>query len=190
MRVYLAGPDVFLPDAEARGAELKSICAQHGLAGVFPLDSLPDEPPARADLPQCRRIALCNEAHIRRCDALIANLTPFRGPSADAGTIFELGFMRALCRPVFAWSRTEIPLAARTLNTLGATATRAPDGTWRDGEGLLVEDFGCTDNLMIDGGVKASGGMLVTRAVPVERRWTDLEAFAVCVAEAARVLGV
>jgi nucleoside 2-deoxyribosyltransferase len=188
MRVYLAGPDVFLPDAEARGAALKSICAQHGLTGVFPLDSLPDEPPAWADLPQCRRIALCNEAHIRGCHALIANLTPFRGPSADAGTVFELGFMRALGRPVFAWSNTEIPFTARTLDAI--SATRAPDGTWRDGEGLLIEEFGCTDNLMIDGAVFASGGTLVTRAVPMERRWTDLEAFAVCVAGAARVLRV
>ena len=26
-------------------------------------------------------------------DAIIANLTPFRGPSADAGTVYELGYM-------------------------------------------------------------------------------------------------
>jgi nucleoside 2-deoxyribosyltransferase len=188
MRVYLAGPDVFVPDAEARGAELKSICAQHRMTGVFPLDSLPEEPPAWADLPQFRRIALCNEAHIHSCDALIANLTPFRSPSADAGTVFELGFMRALGRPIFAWSNTEIAFTARTLDAIGARHT--PEGTWRDGEGLLVEDFGCVDNLMIDAAVLASGGVLVTRAVPLERRWTDLEAFAVCVAEAARVLGV
>ncbi len=44
MRVYLAGPDVFLPDPHARGAALKRICARHGLTGVFPLDALADEP--------------------------------------------------------------------------------------------------------------------------------------------------
>ena len=26
-------------------------------------------------------------------DAIIANLTPFRGPGADAGTVYELGYM-------------------------------------------------------------------------------------------------
>ena len=38
MRVYLAGPDVFVPDAAGRAAALKSICARHGLIGVSPLD--------------------------------------------------------------------------------------------------------------------------------------------------------
>ena len=40
MRVYLAGPDVFLPDPLARAATLKAICARHGLVGISPLDAL------------------------------------------------------------------------------------------------------------------------------------------------------
>ena len=28
------------------------------------------------------------------CDAMIVNLTPFRGPSADVGSAYEMGFMR------------------------------------------------------------------------------------------------
>ena len=28
-----------------------------------------------------------------QADAIIANLTPFRGPGADAGTVYELGYM-------------------------------------------------------------------------------------------------
>jgi nucleoside 2-deoxyribosyltransferase len=38
MRVYLAGPEVFLPDALAIAAAKKRLCAAHGLEGVFPLD--------------------------------------------------------------------------------------------------------------------------------------------------------
>ena len=38
-RVYLAGPDVFLPDALAVGEAKKRLCADHGLEGVFPLDN-------------------------------------------------------------------------------------------------------------------------------------------------------
>ena len=178
MRVYLAGPDVFLPDPVASGAALKAICARHGLTGVFPLDAAADQPASWEGLPEWRRIALCNEAHIRACDALIANLTPFRGPSADVGTVFELGFMRALGRPVFGWSATAVPFAERT--RLLCAAHEAGD-VWRDAEGLALESFGCADNLMIDGAVAASGGALELAELPPERRWTDLGAFERCV---------
>ena len=40
-------------------------------------------------------------------DAIIANLTPFRGPSADAGTVYELGYMAGL-QPEFAKRNTKI----------------------------------------------------------------------------------
>ena len=39
MRVYLAGPDVFHPDAVTLGQRKKELCAQFGLVGVFPLDN-------------------------------------------------------------------------------------------------------------------------------------------------------
>ena len=86
-RVYLAGPDVFMRDAEGRAAAKKAICAAHGLVGVSPLDVPDDEPAAWAALPQWHRIARRNEAHITAAAAVVADLTPFRSPSADAGTV-------------------------------------------------------------------------------------------------------
>ena len=83
MRVYLAGPEVFLADRDTISAEKKAICAQHGMIGVFPTDPAPATPQADTGW---MRIYLGNEAHIHGCDALIANLTPFRGASADPGT--------------------------------------------------------------------------------------------------------
>jgi nucleoside 2-deoxyribosyltransferase len=185
MRVYLAGPDVFLPDPLARAAALKAICARHGLIGVSPLDELAEGDPAEwAALSEPFRIARRNEAHIAGCAALVANLTPFRGPSADAGTVFELGFMRALGRPVFGWSNAGQPFVARTRAAFPTTAQ--PDGSWRDGEGLLVEDFApLTDNLMIDGAIAASGGVLVARDVPRSAAWTSLDAFEACIIQVA-----
>jgi nucleoside 2-deoxyribosyltransferase len=47
-RVYLAGPDVFLPDAIAWMERKKAICAGARLVGVSPLDDLPDQPAAWA----------------------------------------------------------------------------------------------------------------------------------------------
>lgn len=188
MRVYLAGPDVFLPNAQARGAALKSVCAAHSLIGVFPLDELAEEPAEWAGLPEFQRISLRNEAHIRGCDALIANLTPFRGPSADVGTVFELGFARALGLPVFGWSVTTMPFLERTRTWLGRQPKLSEDGTSCDAEGLALENFGCVDNLMIDGAIRSSGGSLITLDAPDAMRWGDLVPFAACVAAAAKLL--
>lgn len=191
MRVYLAGPDVFRPDAVARGLALKQICAEFGLAGVFPLDPRPAEEDPAASMAEWQRIALCNEAHIRSCAALVANLTPFRGPSADPGTVFELGFMRALGRPVFAWSNDGRCFTTRTLACLGARAQPDSHGTWRDDSGMAVESFGCADNLMIDGAIHHSGGAIIRRAGNADkaRQDDDLAAFRECVARLATLLG-
>ena len=108
MKIYLAGPDVFLPDAVEIGRRKVEICARHGLTGLYPLDNAIDLAAADASL----RIFRGNEAMMNEADAIIANLTPFRGPGADAGTVYELGYMagarqalprlfqrsRALCR--------------------------------------------------------------------------------------------
>ena len=136
--MYLAGPDVFFTDAAARAARMKAACARLGLVGVFPLDPAPGPLP---DAPEWLRIFAANEAHIRSCDAMVANITPFRGASADVGTAWEMGFMRALGRPVVAWTTDARDYAARV----------APDG-------LLIEDFGQADNLMLAGGARIFRG--------------------------------
>ncbi|NKC30570.1 nucleoside 2-deoxyribosyltransferase [Falsiroseomonas selenitidurans] len=178
MKVYLAGPDVFLPDAAAMAAEKKRLCARHGLEGVFPTDPRPD-PAADAQADLWYAIYLRNEAHIRACDALVANLTPFRGPSADAGTVYELGFMRALGRPVAGYSNDALGFSDRTRRFLGQGLARRGERDV-DAEGLALEDFGLADNLMIDGGIRAAGGLLVRKPVAPARRWQDLEGFEAC----------
>jgi nucleoside 2-deoxyribosyltransferase len=188
LRVYLAGPDVFLPAPQDWGRRKQAICARFGLAGVTPLDTLPDEPPAWSALPEWQRIALRNEAHIRTCDAVIANLTPFRGPSADAGTVFEVGFARALGRPVFGYATVAEPFLHRTLAHVGAGVRRDADGAHWDADGLLVEQFGLFDNLMIEGAITASGGTLVVQACAPADRWSDLAVFERCVRLAAERL--
>lgn len=179
-RVYLAGPDVFLDDAETFLERKKAICAAHGLTAVTPLDDYPHEPADWAELADWQRIACRNEAHIRSCQAVLANLTPFRGPSADAGTIYEIGFARGQGLMVFGYATTTLPFLDRTLAAVAAT--EAPDATWTDADGLLVEQFGCFENLMIEGGIIGSGGTLTL--VDAADRWHDLAAFTRCVAAA------
>ena len=67
MKIYLAGPDVFLPDAIEIGRRKAAICARHGVSGLYPLDNAVDLSAADASLaifkgqpyavsrPQCRR---------------------------------------------------------------------------------------------------------------------------------------
>lgn len=189
-RVYLAGPDVFLPDAEAWAARRKEMCACHGLTGVSPLDKLESEPAAWAALPAWQGIALRNEQHISGAAAVIANLTPFRGPSADAGTVYEVGFARALGRPVFGYSNTVAPFIRRSLDFAAAHggAIASPGQVWRDGDGMLIEQFGLADNLMIEAGLLGSGGVLVLPEAEPADRWRDLTGFERCVCLAANAL--
>jgi nucleoside 2-deoxyribosyltransferase len=184
-RVYLAGPDVFLPDPVAWIERKKAICAAFGLLGVSPLDELPDEPAGWAALPDWRRIALRNEAHIRGADALVANLTPFRGPSADVGTVYEVGFARALGLRLFGYASVTTSFFDRTVAALAGTARSAADGSWWDAEGLLIEQFGLFDNLMIEGGIADSGGLLVQHD---QDRWRDLTVFERCIQATADTL--
>jgi nucleoside 2-deoxyribosyltransferase len=184
-RVYLAGPDVFLPDAAAWLGRKKAICAGYRLFGVSPLDPWAPEPAEWGALPDWRRIALRNEAHIRSCVAIIANLTPFRGPSADVGTVYEVGFARGLGLKVFGYATVAAAFLDRTLLSIGG-GLQGPDGSWRDSDGLLVEQFGLFDNLMIEGGIVASGGALIRED---QDRWNDLSVFERCVQAAALALG-
>jgi nucleoside 2-deoxyribosyltransferase len=183
VRAYLAGPDIFLQDAGQRVERKKAICARHGLIGVSPFDPLSNEPAEWAALPEWRRIALRNEAHIRSSDLMLANLTPFRGPSADVGTAYEIAFMRSLGCPVFGYATTSAGFTQRTLDFArergGVTA--GPDRAWRDAAGMLIEQFGLFDNLMLEAGILASGGALVVDEVDPESRWTDLSVFERCV---------
>ena len=184
-RVYLAGPDVFFPQPTLWAAGKKTICDRHGLIGVTPLDDLAEEPVDWAGLPFWRRIALRNEAHIESCQGLIANLTPFRGPSADVGTVYEIGFARALGLTIFGYATTTQAFLPRTLQALGGTARPQQDGTWHDAEGLLVEQFGLFDNLMIEGAILGSDGALFTGDAA---KWDDLSLFEHCVQAAAERL--
>ena len=71
-----------------------------GLTGLYPLDNDIQPAAERAD----KLIYQANKAMMQRADFGICNLTPFRGASADAGTVFELGLMVGFGKPVFAYT--------------------------------------------------------------------------------------
>ena len=150
-KVYLAGPDVFWPNAKEAGAAKVAICAEYGLQGHFPLDTeldLSGLTPYEAGIAIYRvNIDLMDDA-----DLLIANMTPFRSPSMDVGTAFEMGYMTARRKPV--WGYT---LDGR----LYSDRVQQPN-TGCDEQGDAVEQFDMADNLMMIGAINDSKGQLVT----------------------------
>ncbi|KIZ41084.1 MULTISPECIES: nucleoside 2-deoxyribosyltransferase [Rhodopseudomonas] len=174
MKIYLAGPDVFLPDALAVGRRKAELCAHHGLTGLFPLDNAVDPTAPDASLTIFRG----NEAMMNDAAAIIANLTPFRGPSADAGTVYELGYMAGRGKLVFGYCNDPAIYADRVARS-GELTRR--DGALIDQSGLIVEDFALPDNLMLIHALDLHGCALVTPRQPPADPWRDLRAFEACV---------
>lgn len=143
-RVYLAGPDLFYPDAAARYTRLKSICERHGLVGVAPTDNQPSFSSAAQDAAAARSIRRHNIDLIQSCDAVMANVTPYFGLEPDSGTAYEMGFAAACGIPVAAYCLDGLDTRTRVLK-----AGHLIDGDGRDDGGMLIEDFGLHANLML-----------------------------------------
>ncbi len=139
-RIYLAGPDVFLPNPKAHAAELKRLCAPYDLEGVFPLDAELDLTEMLSPREQARAIFWANVNLIRSCQGVLANMTPFRGPSMDVGTAWEVGFAFALGLPIVGYTVDGRPYHERV-----AVGSREFHN-----ETMMVENFGLVDNLMLD----------------------------------------
>lgn len=139
--IYLAGPDVFEPDALEQGERLKALCADFGLEGLFPLDNAIeafDHPHQSAEA-----IRKANLGLIRRAEIVMANLNPFRGFEPDSGTVYEVGFAEALGKPVFSYAadRRHMPQRLREHQGLSDDATHCSDGK-------TIESFALSHNLM------------------------------------------
>ena len=178
MKIYLAGPDVFLPDALEIGRRKVALCARHGLIALYPLENAVDRAANDASL----QIFRGNEAMMIEADAIIANLTPFRGPGADGGTVYELGYMAGRGKLCLGYSNDSSSYADRVREF---SKVNSRDGRLVDASGLTVEDFRLTDNLMMIHALDLHGCALVTpRQAPADV-WHDLTAFESCVRMAA-----
>ena len=158
MKLYLAGPDVFRPDAAAWAARARELCRAAGHEALIPLD---DGIPASA-----AAIYRINLRRIAGVDALLANLNPFRGDEPDSGTCVEIGYALALDKIVIGYADDLRPMRER-LRASGPGS----DGSYRDAAGHVVEDFGLPLNLMLavpvqleQGGMEAALRALTRRS--------------------------
>ncbi len=178
---YLAGPDVFLPEAVAHAGRKIAICARHGIVGRAPLNEDLAALAAMSADEAWWTIYRKDMEMMAACDIVIANLTPFRGASADAGTLIEVGWFLGQGRPVFGYSNVAAGFAARSRAQVAAVPDRMA--------GVAVEGFGLADNLMIEGAVKdGSGGGVMRPEGGHDLAFDSLELFEACVATAGRAM--
>ena len=178
MKVYLAGPEVFLPDARAQLDRKIALTRAAGLTPVSPGDLEIPAKPTKHEFGIT--ISAIDEQLMDSADAIIANLTPFRGIAADTGTAFELGYMCARGKIAFAYSNVAEDHYARLRAFYGGSTHRTADGRERGPDGMSLEDFDMAENLMLDGGVERRGGTVIRRDVPEAERYTDTAAFEEC----------
>jgi len=175
-RVYLAGPMVFETDPVGIFERMKTICREHGVAGVAPLDNqigLENLCPGKQLL---EAIVRADMGLRDRGEAGVFCLDGFRrGPEMDRGTAFEVGYMPALGKPMAGWTRDVRHYPQRVAgffnDTYGAELTAAAAGSvggtsglLRDPDGVLVHSEGCVQNAMVHVGIERAGGVVVADA--------------------------
>lgn len=155
---------------------MKTLCLTHGVVGVAPLDNqigLEDIPPG-ADL--LERIVRADIALMDTLDAGIFCLDSFRrGAEMDAGTAFEVGYMKASGKPIAGWTKDPRPYPQRVADFFRAsfnqslTQTKAgsvggTSGHLRDPDGVLVHSEGCVQNAMVHVSIELAGGLVAVDA--------------------------
>jgi nucleoside 2-deoxyribosyltransferase len=165
--VYLAGPDVFFPDALERGARMKDVLAARELYGLFPLDGAP-EPGHYADSKAfALAIGDACEAMMRQADIAIANIQPWRGPEADDGTSYEIGFMAALGKPIVLHTSDPRPFSRRLIDDVYGGEVYDDGGILRGmRDRMMIEVFdGFADNLMLINAAVKSAARIIGSAI-------------------------
>ena len=167
--IYLAGPEVFLPNAVESGkskqARIQALNQQNDwpftLVGLYPLDNSIEDFGHNFDTGI--RIYEANIELMDKAHTVAANMVRFRGPSMDVGTAFEMGYMNAANKPVFAYYEAK-PFYGKD-ETPGLFADRvrehypvSKDDPYIDADGQSIENFEMSDNLMMIGAMQTGNG--------------------------------
>lgn len=119
-KIYLAGPDVFYPNAMRIGQINKMICAINCSEGLFPLDNTVDTTLPKQE--QAKQIVRGNIHLINQADIVLANLSNFRGTEThlccDSGTAWECGYGIAAKKIVVGYTYTPGSVPQEILNNI------------------------------------------------------------------------
>lgn len=150
-KIYLAGPDVFRKNAIKSLSELKRVAKRYGHEGLAPLDNILEIEEDQKFTPKhATMIFDANVQLIEDCDVIIANIEPFRGPSVDDGTAWEIGYGFAKNKIIYGYSE----LSDKSLEEI----TKMMFDMSKQKKYTEIEKMGHSTNLMIVDSIKASGG--------------------------------
>ncbi len=171
VHVYLAGPDVFYPEALEISAKNKKLLESLGMIGHFPFDNILNPEIFKNPKLAAQTIAANNEKIMQdicsegRVGVILANMRPWHGPSTDVGTSFEIGFMSALSYfknvIIIGYSEDSRIFEDRVVQDYykGNVTTDANGRIWGS-DGKEVEKFSCADNLMLTSAIEKTGGKM------------------------------
>ncbi|THF50983.1 nucleoside 2-deoxyribosyltransferase [Allorhizobium terrae] len=178
LKLYLAGPEVFLPNAREILDAKAAMTRSYGFEPICPGDISIEPAPTLHEFGL--KISAVDEGMMNAADGVIANLTPFRGIAADPGTAFELGYMCAQGKLVAAYTNIADNHYARTADFYHGEVREAQDGRKRGPDGMSLENFDMIENLMLHGGVERRGGPIAIHNAAIDGLYTDLTAFEQC----------
>lgn len=178
MKIYLAGPEVFLPNAKEVLKAKSELARSFGFTPLAPGDNqinVTGTPHERG-----MQINGFDEALMNEADGILANLTPFRGPGADPGTCYEVGYMCALGKAAFAYTNDSRNNFDRLKAHYAGDIREMPDGRIAGADGLSLENFDMAENLMLVGGIERRGGQVLVHSASQQEYYTDLTAYKEC----------
>jgi len=147
--LYLAGPDQWFPEAEAHDLRKRALVEAAGFTPLTAFDVRASE--TEASEVMARELYAETAQRMRQADAVIVNLTPWRGPGCDPAAAYAAGFAAALGKPVFAYLNVSDDVDAdyreRVARLIGAQPDEA--GVVRDMDGCEVEDLGLPESLIL-----------------------------------------
>ena len=149
IKVYVAGPDVFLPNYNdimiTQWEIVKKFNLDNKIELVFPVESEVNLDEIKSLYKKGLAIRDGNKNLIKSCDCVIANLSPFRSLEPDVGTSFEVGFASALEKSVYVYTVNKDEMIKKYSGKNSKIA-----------ENTSVENFQMPFNLMLSPNEKSS----------------------------------
>lgn len=145
IKIYFAGPNVFHLRAKEIEREIEAYCKTVDVIPLIPGDSGIDWSASPDKI--ANDIFEINVDHLKNCDAIVANVSPFRGACIDDGTAWEIGFAYALNKPIATYSSTDKRTGEIIIEQSGLS--KEHNSPRRDKDNFLIEEFGFHSNLMI-----------------------------------------
>lgn len=163
-KVYLAGPDVFAHNATELAEKHKKLCIAHGFEPLHPADGIEQT---------ALGIYTANINLIKSADAVLANLSAFRGAEPDSGTAFEVGYATALGIPVIGYIAEPTTVKEQVKKFYGPIYFDEETEQWLDQNEYLVENFSLAVNLMLGVSCEIVIGDILAAIIHLQRLWYD-----------------